>query len=374
MRLCCVWSCVLAACASGDRAERPADAGALHASDASAASNGGDADTGAGACALTLDDDHNCGACGHDCTVCGGTCQAGACTLAVLDSALANPGGIAVDSTYVYYADEVQSSADGGRIYALPKAGGPRVELASAQQAPLGIAVDSTGLYWIDAVSSMGSIMKLAPGAIDPVALAPNPAGTSIAVENGNVIWSGGGRAGGMWELPAGSDAPIELDPATSNGFAISNGVVYYFVNSTTSELRKATPIIAPTTIATTPESLDAYQHLAVSGDTVFLALQDGPGSGEIDSVPVTGGTPNAILPHAAASAIAADESSVYWIDYSQAPTDGHIVKAGRDGSNPTMLSTSFANTANHLAIDNHCVYVTSFVDFSSGNLMAVAK
>ncbi len=55
MRLCCVWSCVLAACSSGDRAERPADAGALYASDASATSNGGDADTGAGAC-------------GHDCS------------------------------------------------------------------------------------------------------------------------------------------------------------------------------------------------------------------------------------------------------------------------------------------------------------------
>jgi hypothetical protein len=52
--------------------------------------------------------------------------------------------GIAVDATYVYWADY-----SGGALNATALGGGPLLEVGAGQN-PLGVAVDTTSIYWTD--------------------------------------------------------------------------------------------------------------------------------------------------------------------------------------------------------------------------------
>jgi hypothetical protein len=65
------------------------------------------------------------------------------------------PFSLAIDSTNVYWANW-----NSGTIMATPLGGGPTTTLATGQSNPYGVAVDATAVYWRD--YGGGTIMKVA--------------------------------------------------------------------------------------------------------------------------------------------------------------------------------------------------------------------
>ena len=78
----------------------------------------------------------------------------------VLAAGQANPGGLAVDDTSVYWVNR-----DDGTVMKVPIAGGAPTALASGQDDPQSIVVDTTSVYWTNPYgdAGAGAVMKLTP-------------------------------------------------------------------------------------------------------------------------------------------------------------------------------------------------------------------
>jgi hypothetical protein len=73
----------------------------------------------------------------------------------VLASGKSYPGGLAIDSKYVYFAE---NALDGG-VFKVPIGGGMVTQLASGQATPGQVAVDAEFVYWANATD--GTIMRV---------------------------------------------------------------------------------------------------------------------------------------------------------------------------------------------------------------------
>jgi sugar lactone lactonase YvrE len=100
--------------------------------------------------------------------------------------------GIAVGAQEVYWTD-----AATGTVMEVPIGGGAPVTLASGQVSPGGIAADSSGVYWVTAGDGSagfnGTVMKVGLDGGDPVTLVsgqPYPSG--IALDAVSVYWADG--------------------------------------------------------------------------------------------------------------------------------------------------------------------------------------
>jgi hypothetical protein len=92
-------------------------------------------------------------------------------TARALATGLAEPTGLAIDSTNAYITTGFSSSSP-GTILRVPLTGGSVTVLADGQDQPSGIAVDATSVYWTtlanspldpQASTARGTIMKLTP-------------------------------------------------------------------------------------------------------------------------------------------------------------------------------------------------------------------
>ena len=96
-----------------------------------------------------MNDPLNCGACAHDCL--GATCAAGLCAPTLLWSTIeAQPAGLAVDATNIYFGQAGPTLNTGGKIRVCPKSGcgGAPADLTSNEILPTVAAVDATRVYW----------------------------------------------------------------------------------------------------------------------------------------------------------------------------------------------------------------------------------
>jgi hypothetical protein len=106
------------------------------------------------------------------------------------------PGGIAVDSTSVYW-----TSSWSGEIFEVALAGGTPVTLVSGQNAPHSISVDSTHVYW----ANYDAVMKAPKAGGSAVALVSGlPMVSTIVVDSQSVYWSTANIPGSVGRVPLG--------------------------------------------------------------------------------------------------------------------------------------------------------------------------
>ncbi len=243
-------------------------------------------------------DPSNCGACGHDCQ--GGACSAGACgpvTLAVTHGSI----GIAIDSTYVYWADN-EAGAIEKISKSLTREGTPSTVASGAPAQNIqAVASDGTYLYWTNKTTS-GQVRRALPTGAALTTLASNQSQPDWIASNGTTV---------SW---------------TNQG---SNQVMAVAVTSDGG--------VAPTQLNATGENGTVPAGIAIDAVNVYYATKT-TGGGLAESVPLAGGAISQ-LGSATYVGIAVDNQNVYWTGGASNPSVYQNAKTGSPATEQTIAA-----------------------------------
>ena len=364
------------------------------------------ADAGAGApcpasltrcaavCVDEATDSQNCGGCGLACD----QCTNGRC-IRVLASGQSVPGPLAVTSSTVIWSNDGVATADGklqgAAILKVPIGGGApqTLALAPSDTEPGSLAIDSGYVYWAKSntyphMSMDGAIMKtpLAGGATMPLTSASWPA--SVAVSGGVVYWT---DQGGIMSVPTTGGAPVIFAPGNNlYPLTLAAGKAYWFDdegNNAAFGTRELAPGADEVTLANWNRaqappgsglSVGGVHGLAVSTTDLYWTVNvGGTNGGWLMKVSLCGGTPSPIDNADADIAVTVDADSVYWAkQYFTSERTGlddtglrfRILKAPLAGGTPITLAPSVGEVWS-LVVDETSVY---FTDVLGGTVVKV--
>jgi hypothetical protein len=272
-------------------------------------------------------------------------------------TSLKDPGGVAVDASYIYFAEQGTSGAPNfrhdGLISRVPVGGGAKAALATGEYHPFGVTIDATNIYWTskdDNAGSVGSIrsMPLGGGAVTTLSASftseDNP--HFVAVDASNVYWT---TATTVKKVPIGGGAATTLASGVNNayGIALDATTVYFteYAGNLVSSVPKAGG--AKTVIAS---GLNGPYGVAVSGTTIFWAELLG---GKLMKQSLLGGAATQ-LGDGAPALLALNATNVYWTNY-QAAT-GRVKRVPQAGG-AQVLYTKTADRPFGLALDSTYMY-----------------
>ncbi len=355
-------------------------------------------------------DQHNCGACGHDCL--GGACAAAQCQAYALVPAQLGAAGIAVDATSVYWTTFVA-----GQVLKANKDGtGVTILATDTDGNPFDITLDATNVYWTDQGGTGGTgagTVNTCPksGASPRVQLTPDDLNTvgGLSVDPTHIYWAEGNSNdvvgvlnrsdGGIGYLVAGLfiGGPYEI--------AADDASVFFSTDYAVQKSPKNAPLAygdpqTDDTLATDAASLTTYYSsdttptfawgITLDDTNVYWTVQ-GSGLVQFASRTATG----AITPTTLTSAevvptmIAVDATNVYWTasgpnsdtnpqDYPQY-LDGYVAtcpKAGCPSAGPTKLATKLVGPYG-IAVDDTAIYFTqdgNIPNATTGSVWKIAK
>jgi hypothetical protein len=254
---------------------------------------------------------------------------------------------IAVDSAYVYY-----SALDDNTVRRVPKGGGPSVTIA-----PLAgerYLVDSGYVYWTSGTSPLGaSVFRISSESSSPESLATadwSPA-PSIALDDHFVFvapsW------GTVSRMPKSGGTPVALADAPPPAFTdavLADGSNVYLAGDDGRLL--AIPKTGGPTVLLAHGVINASQMVE---DARFIYAQ----TAGLVRIPKDGSQATTLVADASPSAIAVDESFVYWTANEGTVKDERVTlrKLPKSGGAPTTLwSAAFSSSV--LAVDDSCLYL----------------
>jgi hypothetical protein len=365
-----------------DDASAPLDDAALDAS-VSADSMVPPRDSSTASCmADVVADPINCGSCGHDCQ--GGTCTSGACdpvTLAITHGSV----GLAVDSTFVYFAD-----SEAGVLYkvskSLTRTGVPTpVVSGTAAQSVQGIASDGTYVYWTNKTSP-GEVRRALPTGANLTTIASNQGQPDWIASNGTTVAWTNQTANQVMSAPSNTDggvAPTQLNATGESGtvlagIAIDEANVYYAAKTSGGGLAERAPLDGggvselgtPTYVGVGIDDVNAYWSGGAANPSVY---QNAKGGSATTQMTIAAGA--LICP----LGVASDGVNVYFFDQGDpscafAPGDAgalYRVPIGHSGALPKPLVTGLTDPQG-IAVDGTAVYWVG--GGPTGAVMKVAK
>ena len=345
-------------------------------------------------CVDLTSDAKNCGSCG---TICAGTCTLGRCLIALAPAPSGAQSGftpeyIAIDATSVYWTtcNDTQTK---GSIMKVAIAGGSPIALARDEACPAGIAVNATSVYWITrstavfdsdgGIAPNGSLRKVALGGGPITTLVSGWSPVGVAVDSANVYWTDGEPAldppsgvPAIVRVPTGGGVPTVLASGPSGGseslpIALDRTNVYWASSYSNAVSKVALSSGASTTLAgiVDPSSGPAIA-LAVDPTGVYWTAggNTNDGCGDVEGVPLVGGAANSLAGASRPLGIAADGTSVYWIETQSDCGSSLVRKVRRTGGGVTTLASGGAPGSFGIAVDATSVYWTS------GSASAVIK
>jgi hypothetical protein len=278
-------------------------------------------------CVETSSDPKNCGHCGHDCL--GATCEDGTCQPVTLAAGLSELTEMAVDSTSVYWTGSPDIQTGKASVMKVGLDGGTPVMLASGQDGPRGIAVDATSVYWVNSLSH--TVMRIAIGGGTPQILASDSGLLDrIVVDAASVYWSAVSRPGVM-KVAIGGGGSSELNVTRST---VADGVTVM------------------------PSMWGSPSGLALAANKLYWSAVAYPNGLQLVKLETLGGTATTLAQiQTFPSAIAADATSVYWVN-----SAGEVLKVALDGGTPITLASGQGGPLG-IAIDATNIYWTAFYD-----------
>jgi hypothetical protein len=152
----------------------------------------------------------------------------------VLASGQANPKGIAVDATNVYWLtfDACSGTVCDGAITSVPLNGGQLTVLASGLAGPNDLAVDSVNAYWTQLIGDDllrvpllgGPITTVVPTATSGMSLA-----SQVVVDATSIYWSDSrDGASAIKRMPLGGGSPVVLVYGEGAHYATDGTSVYW--------------------------------------------------------------------------------------------------------------------------------------------------
>jgi hypothetical protein len=251
--------------------------------------------------------------------------------ITTLASAQAQPWGIAVDATSVYWTNDDLREDFNGSVMQVPLGGGIFQALASSQVAPEGVVVTESAVYWLSGVGVFQPAVDGGAPRTVAVLSGLGPFGGYLAADKANLYFIAGGN---LQRVPLGGGAVTTLTSTsgTTHGIAVDAENVYW---------------------ATVNDAAAGYAN------------------GAIMKLPLTGGTPVALATkQGIPTGVAADGVSVYWVD----PFQG-VMKVAVGGGAITTLTSDVSAPA-FIAVDDTSVYWTNYdpSPLSTGNGGTVMK
>jgi hypothetical protein len=274
---------------------------------------------------------------------------------------------LAADDTSIYWTVPMTIEGWGkanipGSIMKMPIAGGAPTTLFTGAQLPGGLALDSTSVYWTDTFA--GTVMKVAKSCGEAVTLASGLGGHmpgELVVDTKSIYWADTAGLPGAVAVnkvsvaggPVVNLAPFQPNSQEAMAIAIDAANVYWtnFLNDGSGSITSV-PLGggAVTTLVSLVKSWPT--GLAVDATGIYFPTFDGT-SGAIMTAPLNGGTPTTLA--SAQNEIlgfAVDTANVYWATYAQA---GAVMRMPVGGGMPTVLaSTSWPSS---LVVDSTSVY-----------------
>jgi hypothetical protein len=298
-------------------------------------------------------------------------------------------GSISVGPTGLYW---VNSQG----LMTIPAAGVVPTLLAAPGQEPL--ALGSTGVYFVniqwspDGLTSEDAIWTVPLTGGAPALFLPIPRvgmameqqhPTSMAADATHLYWTVRGHQGGVWQAPLAGGPPARLFTGYVAGPLAIDATSIYWVTGDLAAQPPWAPFPPSTTIAKMPLSggtpavvtsgWDAITAIAVDETSVYWLDAGNPSqgpSGTVDKVPLEGGPPVTLATGQTIGwgtpgnvnwnrYLAVDATGVYWgTEGTQANSysDGAVMKVPLTGGSPVTIASGGISVG-ALAIDGESVY-----------------
>ncbi len=273
----------------------------------------------------------NCGHCGRTCAA-GKTCTDLLCTEEIVAKGVAEPFGIALSDTDVFFTTK------DGYVSRVDKAGktAPK-KLTTGRVFPRALLLDAANVYWVDEGDgdTAGMVLKMkqdgtcAPAAPCPQVLADKQSRPrALATDGTDLYWINTAKGLGdasIAKVPMAGGAVTVLATKLARPFTIkadASFVYYSLENSGINRMKKD---------GTAPEQLVAgtgCKGMALDGTNIYYAS-----NARVYRIPTTGAkTPNQVVAVAAPVAVTVDEKYAYFSVYNEvrrAPRDGICTNDG---------------------------------------------